>query len=92
MSDVVNPAFIKRFIIAATKIINFIIKLKLSVEFVEYINVFNTEKANVLSTYNKNEHTINLNKDKSFFGPLYNLSVKELKVLRTYLNAALTKK
>jgi hypothetical protein len=92
MSDVVSFTFIKRFIIAAAKIINFIAELKLSAEFVKYINVFDTEKTGVLTTHNKNKYTINLNGNKSFLKPLYNLSAKELKVLRTYLNAALTKK
>jgi hypothetical protein len=92
VSDVVNPTFIKRFTIAATKIINLITELKLLTEFVKYTDVFDIKKAGVLSTYNKNEHAINLNEDKSFFKPLYNLSVKELKVLRTYFNAVLTKK
>jgi hypothetical protein len=92
VSDVVNPTFIKRFIIAAAKIINLIIKPKLFIKFVKYINVFNTEKANVLTAYNKNKYAINLNKNKLSFEPLYNLSVKELKVLKTYLNVALAKK
>jgi hypothetical protein len=91
VSDVVNPTFIKRFTIAATKITNFIIKLKLLTEFVEYVDVFDIKKASVLLTHNKNEHTINLNGDEPFFEPLYNLSVKELKILRTYLNIVLTK-
>jgi hypothetical protein len=92
MSDVVNPAFIKRFIVAVTKIINFIIKPKFFIEFAEYINVFNIEKADVLSAHNKNKYTINLNGDKSFFGFLYNFSVKELKILKKYFNIILTKK
>jgi hypothetical protein len=92
MSDVVSFTFIKRSIIAAIKITDFIIKSKLSTKFVKYINVFDTEKAGVLITYNKNKHAINLNRNKLFFGPLYNLLIKELKVLRTYFNAALIKK
>jgi hypothetical protein len=92
VSDVVSSTFIKRFIIAAAKIINFIIKSKLSTEFVEYADVFNTEKTGVLTAYNKNKYTINLNRNKLFFESLYNLSAKKLEVLRTYLNAALAKK
>jgi hypothetical protein len=67
MSDVVSFIFIKRSTIAAAKIINFITELKLSAKFVKYINVFNTEKAGVLTTYNKNKHAINLNRNKLFF-------------------------
>jgi hypothetical protein len=83
VSDVVNSAFIKRFTIATTKIINLIIKPKLPIKFVKYINVFDTEKTNFLTTYNKNKYTINLNRNKLFFGPLYNLLIKKLKILRT---------
>jgi hypothetical protein len=92
VSDVVNLTFIKRSIIAAARIANFIIKSKLFTKFAEYINVFDTEKTGVLTAHNKNKHAINLNGNKLFFGPLYNLSAKELKVLRTYFNVALTKK
>jgi hypothetical protein len=92
VSNVVNPAFIKRPTIAAARITNFIIKPKLSAEFVKYINVFDIEKTGVLTTHNKNKHAINLNGNKPFFGLLYNLSVKKLKVLRTYLKIVLTKK
>jgi hypothetical protein len=92
MSNVVNSAFIKRFTIAAIRIINLIIKPKLLIKFVKYINVFDTEKTDVLTTHNKNKHAINLNRNKSFFEPLYNLLIKELKILRTYFNVALTKK
>jgi hypothetical protein len=92
MSDVVNSTFIKRPIITAVRIINFIIKLKLPAKFAEYINVFNTEKTDVLTTHNKNKYAINLNGNKLFFGPLYNLLIKELKILRTYFNVVLTKK
>jgi hypothetical protein len=84
--------FIKRPIIAVTRITDFIIKSKLSAEFVKYINVFDTEKADVLTAYNKNKHAINLKRNKLSFGSLYNLLIKELKILRTYFDAALAKK
>jgi hypothetical protein len=91
ISDVDNPTFIKCFIIAAARIADFTAESKLSVEFIEFVNVFDTEKAGVLAAYNKNKYTINLDGSKSPFGPLYNLSIKELKVLKTYLNDALAK-
>jgi hypothetical protein len=91
ISDVDSPKFIKCFIIAAVKIIDFITKSKLSIKFIEYADVFNIEKASVLIAYNKNEYTINLDGNKPSFEPLYNLSAKELKVLKTYLNDALAK-
>jgi hypothetical protein len=92
MSDVVNLTFIKRFTIAAVKIINLITESKLFTKFVKYINVFDIKKAGVLPTYNKNEYTINLNGNELFFGLLYNLLTKELKVLRMYFNVILAKK
>jgi hypothetical protein len=70
---------------------NFIIKAKLSIKFVEYIDVFDIEKIGVLLAHNKNKYTINLDENKPPFESLYNLSAKELKILRTYLNAALAK-
>jgi hypothetical protein len=82
---------IKCLIIATAKIANFTIKSKLFIEFIEYVNVFDIEKADVLVTYNKNKYTINLDGNKPFFGPLYNLSAKKLKVLKMYFNDALAK-
>jgi hypothetical protein len=91
ISDVDNLTSIKCFIIAAARIADFTTKSKLSIEFIKYVNVFNTEKASVLAAYNKNKYTINLNENKPSFKPLYNLSAKELKILKTYLNDALAK-
>jgi hypothetical protein len=92
ISDVNSFTSIKCFIIATAKIADFTAKSKLFIKFTEYVDVFNIEKTSVLITYSKNEYTINLDKNKSFFGPLYNLSAKELKILKTYLNDALAKR
>jgi hypothetical protein len=91
ISDVDNPTFIKCSIIAAARITNFTAEPKLFIKFIEFVNVFNTEKAGVLAAYNKNKYTINLDKSKPSFEPLYNLSTKKLKVLKIYLNDALAK-
>jgi hypothetical protein len=91
ISNVDNSTFIKCPIIAAAKIADFTTKSKLFMEFIEFVNVFNTEKAGVLVAYNKNKYTINLDESKSFFEPLYNLLTKELKVLKIYFNDALAK-
>jgi hypothetical protein len=91
ISDVDSFTFIKCFIIAAARIANLIIKRKLFIEFTEYVDVFDIEKTGVLAAHSKNEYTINLDKNKPSFGPLYNLSAKKLKVLKTYLNDALAK-
>jgi hypothetical protein len=82
---------IKCLIIATAKIANFTIKSKLFIEFIEYVDVFDIEKASVLIAYSKNEYTINLDRSKPSFEPLYNLLTKKLEVLRIYLNDALTK-
>jgi hypothetical protein len=91
ISNVDSLTFIKYSIIATAKIVNFTAKSKLFIKFIEYVNVFDIEKADVLAAYNKNEHTINLNENKLLFGPLYNLSAKELEVLKIYLNDVLAK-
>jgi hypothetical protein len=91
ISDVDNPTFIKCFIIAAVRITDFTAEPKLSIEFTEFVDVFNIEKTGVLAAYSKNEYAINLDGSESSFEPLYNLSTKELKVLRTYLNDVLAK-
>jgi hypothetical protein len=91
ISGVNSLAIIKSFIIAVIRIIDSITETKLSVEFVKYIDVFDIEKAGVLLAYNKNKYVINLDRNKPFFGPLSNFLIEELKVLRTYFNAALAK-
>jgi hypothetical protein len=91
VSGVGNPASVKCPTIAAVRIADPTAEPKLPVEFTEYADVFDTEKAGVLAAHSKNEHAINLDGNEPPFGPLYNLSAKELEILRTYLNAALAK-
>jgi hypothetical protein len=91
VSDVDNSTFIKCLIIAAARITDFTVKPKLFIEFIKFADVFNIEKTSVLITNSKNKYAINLDKSKLSFKPLYNLSIKELKVLKTYLNDALAK-
>jgi hypothetical protein len=91
ISDVDNFTSIKYFIIVTTRITDFTAEPKLFIKFIKFADVFNTEKASVLAAHNKNKYTINLNKSKSSFRPLYNLSIKKLKVLKIYFNDALAK-
>jgi hypothetical protein len=91
ISDVNNSTFIKYSIIAAARITNFTTKSKLFIKFIEFADVFDIEKADVLAAHSKNKYTINLNESKLPFEPLYNLLIKKLKVLKTYLNDALAK-
>jgi hypothetical protein len=92
ISNVDNSTSIKYFIIVTARITDFTAESKLFIEFIEFVNVFNTEKAGVLAAYSKNKYTINLDESKLFFEPLYNLSIKKLKVLKIYLNDALAKR
>ena len=57
----------------------------------EYLNVFSKHKINELSVYNPQDHAINIEKKKIFFGKLYNLSQTELITLRDYLKKHLKK-
>jgi hypothetical protein len=92
ISGVNSLAAVESFTIAIVRIINSTTKTKLPIEFAKYIDVFDTEKTGVLLAHSKNIYAINLDRNKPSFGPLYNLSIKELEILRTYLNAALAKR
>ena len=59
-------------------------------ELMEYQDVFSTEEAGRLPSHQGNDHAIETTADPPY-GPLYNLSTKELEVLRTYLDDALAK-
>jgi hypothetical protein len=61
-------------------------------ELQEYKDVFSEEGAGELAEHRWADHAIEIEPDKEVpFGPLYNLSPKELAVLRDYLDAALEK-
>jgi hypothetical protein len=53
-------------------------------EYKEYQDVFSEDKANKLPPRGQPEHAIELTGDLPH-GPIYNLSEKELKVLREYI-------
>ena len=89
VSDVGDPTSVKCPTVAAVRIADPTAESKLPMEFTEYADVFDTEKAGVLPAHSKNEHAINLDGNEPPFGPLYNLSAKELNALRTYLDTAL---
>jgi hypothetical protein len=79
----------RRHIVTSIRVTN---SSKLSMEFIEYVNIFNIKAFNILTSHSKNDHTINLDEDKPSFRLLYNLLVKELEILRTYLNISLKKR
>ena len=60
-------------------------------EYTSYIDVFSTKKAGLLPTHKASDHAIDLDGKDPPYGPLYNLSNTELKVLREYLDDALAK-
>jgi hypothetical protein len=60
-------------------------------ELKEFEDVFSLEAAGELPTHNKYEHVIELEGGEPPYGPLYNLSEKELEVLRKYLEDSLSK-
>jgi len=57
----------------------------------QYEDVFDAEKAGILPPHNRHDHAIELEGGEPPYGPLYNLSVTELKALREYLDDALAK-
>ena len=56
-----------------------------------YADVCDAVSAGVLPAHSKYEHRIETEGNDPPYGPLYNLSVKELKSLREYLDDALAK-
>jgi transposase InsO family protein len=57
----------------------------------EEADVFDAEKASILPPHNRYDHAIDLDGGEPPYGPLYNLSVSELKALREYLDDAQAK-
>jgi transposase InsO family protein len=64
---------------------------KLPAEFEEYEDVFDMKQADILAEHSHFEHAIETEGGDPPFGPLYNLSEQELKVLRQYIDDALAK-
>lgn len=60
-------------------------------EFEDFHDVFDMEQAGILADHSKFEHAIETTGDPPF-GPLYNLSQNELKVLKEYLEGALQRR
>ncbi len=63
----------------------------LSKELGEYQDVFLIEEAGRLPSYERNNYVIKMTTDLSY-SSLYNLLIKELEVLRTYLDDILVKR
>jgi hypothetical protein len=58
----------------------------------DFADVFDTEKAGELPAHSKHKHAIEIEGEGDpLYGPLYNLSIKELRTLREYLDDALAK-
>jgi hypothetical protein len=58
----------------------------------DFADIFNTEKAGELSAHSKYKYAIEIEEEGDpLYGPLYNLLIKELRILREYLDDALAK-
>ena len=57
----------------------------------QYADVFSKEQADELPPHGPQDHAIETNGDQLPFGPLYNLSANELKVLKKYIDDNLRK-
>ena len=60
-------------------------------QFSEFEDVFSEQKANTLAEHGPQDHAIDINGREPPFGPIYNLSVTELEVLRKYIDEHLEK-
>ena len=58
----------------------------------DYINIFSEEFAGELPPNYPGDHAIKINNKDPLYGPLYNLSIRELEVLNQYLNKILERK
>ena len=63
-----------------------------SEEFINYEKMFFQKKARVFNNHKKNDHAIDIENIDSSYGPLYNLSIPKLQILKKYLNNVLSKK
>ena len=62
-------------------------------EFNDFSNLFSLNREDLLPQHSSHDHNIMLKENKEFlFRLLYNLSEKELKVLREYIEQALNKR
>ena len=62
------------------------VAFEISNEFKNFENVFSKKQANILVSHQVNDHVIELENEESSYESLYNLSVKELKILQKYID------
>jgi hypothetical protein len=68
------------------------IKSVISIEYHDFLNVFSTEKIDVLSSHRKHDHWIELKEEKTHeYASLYNMSEDELLLIKKYLQEHLNK-
>ncbi len=68
------------------------LKSVISIEYHDFLNVFSKEKTDVLSSHKKHDHRIELEEDKIHeYASLYNMSEKELLLIKKYLQEHLNK-
>ena len=61
-------------------------EIKLLIELNNYIDIFNKKSVGELPPNCLGDYAIKTNGKDSLYGPLYNLFVRKLEVLRQYLN------
>ena len=66
-------------------------EVKISTKYSDFLDVFLEEKASILSEVTKlNQHVIKLQEGQQpSYGPIYSLSLVELKMLKTYIETNL---
>ena len=60
-------------------------------EYADYAEVFSDKEAGRLASHKSTDHAIDTGENEPPYGPLYNLSARELQVLRDYIDEALAK-
>ena len=68
------------------------VRIQLLIELNNYINIFNKKFAGELLFNYLRDYAIKINNKNPLYGPLYSLFIRELEVLRQYLDKILEKK
>jgi hypothetical protein len=82
----------ERYIIVIVRLSNATVELEISAVIADLADVFSQQEAGVLPLYGRNVYIIDLDGREPPFGPLYNLLVAKLEVIRTYIDTSLAKR
>ena len=78
-------------VVFATNIHSFESLIQIFEKYKDFENMFIKKNATFLTFHRDCDHAIDIKNEKFSFDSLYNLSITELKVLRKYIDEALTK-